>query len=65
MYQWLVYLHVFAVLCFLLAHGVQAMVMLQLRGATEPEKVFAMFEAVPGLTLIRVLLGVVVATGCW
>lgn len=63
MYPWLVYLHVFAVLCFLLAHGVQAVVMLQLRGAAEPEKVFAMFEAVPDLTLIRVLLGVVVGTG--
>ncbi|MDQ2933708.1 MAG: hypothetical protein M3R49_01795 [Chloroflexota bacterium] len=63
MYQWLIYLHVFAVLCFLLAHGVQAAVMLQLRHATEPEKAFAMFEALSELTLIRVLLGVVVVTG--
>lgn len=63
MYPWLIYLHVFAVLCFLLAHGVEAAVMLQLRRAAEPEKVFAMFEALSGLTLIRVLLGIVVATG--
>jgi len=42
MYQWLIYLHVFAALCFLLAHGVEAAVMLQMRKAAEPEKVFAM-----------------------
>ncbi|MEP6681496.1 MAG: hypothetical protein ABJB65_08460 [Chloroflexota bacterium] len=29
----------------------------------KPEKVFAMFEALPDLTLIRILLGFVVATG--
>lgn len=63
MYQWLIYLHVFAVLGFLLAHGPHAGVMLRLRGAEDPEKVFAMFEALSELTLIRVLLGIVVATG--
>ena len=63
MYQWLIYLHVFAVLCFLLAHGVEAAVMLQMRKAAEPEKVFAMFEALSDLTLMRVLLGIVVGTG--
>jgi len=62
-YQSLIYLHVFAVLCFLLAHGPHAGVMLRLRGAEDPEKVFAMFEALSELTLIRVLLGVVVVTG--
>jgi hypothetical protein len=40
-YQWLIYLHVFAVLCFLLAHGPHAGVMLRLRGAEDPEQVFA------------------------
>ena len=63
MYEWLVFLHVLAVLLFLLAHGVQVAVMLRQRTEADPEVALTLFNVLPALTAVRVLLAAIVATG--
>ncbi len=63
MYAWVVFLHVLAALVFMLAHGGQAAVMLRFRGEADPERSLALFNAVPDLLVLRVLLAVVVISG--
>lgn len=63
MYQWLLFLHIATVLGFMLAHGVQVMVMLQQRREPDPERNLALFDSLPDVLPLRILLVSVVATG--
>lgn len=63
MYAWVIFLHVLAALVFMLAHGGQAAGMLRFRGEEDPERSLALFNAVPDLLVLRVLLAVVVISG--
>ena len=63
MYQWLLFLHIATVLGFMLAHGVQVMVMLQQRREPDPERNLALFDNLPDVLPLRILLVSVVATG--
>lgn len=62
MHEWVLLLHVAAVLAFLTAHGVQVMVMWRMRGA-DPQESLTLLDALPGLLLMRVTLGIVVVSG--
>lgn len=62
-YQWLIFLHVAAVLLFMLAHGVQVTVMWKMRWEPDPDRNVALLEALPGLPLVRLLGVAVIATG--
>jgi small-conductance mechanosensitive channel len=55
MYNWLVLLHILFAFLFMLAHGVQAAVMLKFRGEPDPEKSLTFFNVLPQLTLVRSL----------
>jgi hypothetical protein len=63
MYQWLIFLHVAAVLAFMLAHGVHVAAMWAMRAEQDPERSLTLFNPVPSVTMLRVLLAVVVASG--
>jgi hypothetical protein len=62
-HQWLLFLHIAAVLAFMLAHGVQVTVILTQRNEAEPERNLALFERLPDVFLLRILLISVVASG--
>lgn len=55
MYQWIVFLHVFFALVFMLAHGVSAAAMLSFRKEPDPERSLTFFNIVPNQTRIRIL----------
>ena len=55
MYQWIVFLHVFFALTFMLAHGVSVAAMLSFRKEPDPERSLTFFNIVPQPTLIRAL----------
>ncbi len=63
MYQWLVFLHVASVLLFMLAHGAQITVMWKQRWEPDPERSLALFESLPGLSLLRLAGLAVIASG--
>jgi len=63
MYEWLIFAHVAAVLGFMLAHGVHVAVMWKMRQEADPQLSMTLFNVLPHLTLLRVLLGLVVLTG--
>jgi hypothetical protein len=63
MYLWLVFLRVLTGFAYILAHGVQAGVMWQLRGEAEPERSLVLISAMPRLTLLRIILVLLLATG--
>lgn len=63
MYQWLLYLHIGAVLLFLLQHGIHMTAMWAIRNEADPGRVDSVFYGVPGPLLTRLLLGAVIATG--
>ena len=63
MYPWLVFLHVLAGFVYILTHGVQAGVMWQLRGEAEPERSLTLISAMPRLTVLRIVLVVLLASG--
>ncbi len=50
MYQWIVYLHVFAAFGFILGHGASAAVMFRVRHERHPEKLKALMEVSLSLT---------------
>lgn len=59
MYTWVIFLHVFSVLGFLLAHGASAAVMFRVRAEREPVRLQALLDlsqAVGGLTSATALL---------
>lgn len=63
MYRWVVFMHLFATFAFLLAHGVQAAVMLKFRREADPERSLALFNVLPSLHLLRILVALGVITG--
>jgi hypothetical protein len=63
MYRWIIFLHQFAVLAFMIAHGVQAAVMLRMRAEADPSRNLALFAVLPSLRLLRLLLAAVIVTG--
>lgn len=63
MYRWLLFLHIATVLGFMLAHGVQVMVMLKQRSEPDPERNLALFDILPDVLALRILLVSVAATG--
>ena len=63
MYQWLLFLHVAAVLAFVLAHGVQVSIMIRQRSEPDPERNLALFEVLPSVVPLRVLAAAIVISG--
>lgn len=63
MYHWLLFLHIALVLGFMLAHGVQVVVMLKQRSERDPERNLALFDILPDVLPLRILAVSVVATG--
>lgn len=63
MYSWLVFLHVLTGFAYILTHGVQAGVMWQLRSEAEPERSLVLISAMPRLTVLRIILVLLLATG--
>lgn len=63
MYHWLLFLHIALVLGFMLAHGVQVVVMFKQRSEPDPERNLALFDILPDVLPLRILALSVVATG--
>ena len=63
MHAWVVFLHVGAVLAFMLAHGVHVAAMWAMRAEPDPERMLTLFNIVPSTRSLRILLAAVVATG--
>jgi hypothetical protein len=63
MYQWLLFLHIAAVLGFMLAHGVHVSVIWKQRSESDPQRNLALFDALPNGMTLRIMAGVVVLTG--
>lgn len=63
MERWILYLHLLSVLLFMLAHGVQVHVMWRLRTVDDPERSLGVFESLPNLLAMRLLLAAVIVTG--
>jgi hypothetical protein len=55
MYNWLVFLHIFFALLFMLAHGVHAAALLKFRGEPDPERSLTFFNNVPDIKYVRYL----------
>jgi hypothetical protein len=62
-YQWLLFLHVAAVLSFVLAHGVQVSIMIRQRSEPDPERNLALFEVLPTVVPLRILAAAIVISG--
>jgi len=62
-YRWLVFLHVGAVLIFMLAHGVQVMVTWKKRWEADPAQNLALFGPLPDVRWLRYSGLAVVLTG--
>jgi len=62
-YQWLLFLHIAAVLSFMLAHGVQAAIMWIQHWEPDPERNLALLESLPSLLLVRLPGTAIVVTG--
>jgi len=56
MYNWLVFLHVFFALIFMLVHGVHAAAMLAFRSEKDPERAMTFFNIVPNIRSVRWLM---------
>ena len=63
MHAWLLFLHIVAVLAFVLAHGIHASIMWRMRGESDPETCLSLFNGVPQTTMVRVLGLAVISTG--
>lgn len=63
MYEWLSFVHVGAVLTFMLAHGVHAAVMWRLRWEADPERSQTVFNALTGLPALRLAGAAMIASG--
>lgn len=61
--RWVLFLHLAAVLGFMLAHGVQVTVMWRIRAEPDPEKMEWLFHPMPSTRLLQVLLAAIVLTG--
>ena len=61
MYNWLVLLHIFFALLFMLGHGAHVAAMLKFRGENDPERSLTFFNNVPDIKYVRyftVVMGV-------
>lgn len=63
MSSWLAFLHVGAVLAFVMAHGIHATIMWRMRGQPDPETCRSLFNGLPTTRLVRILAVAVIATG--
>jgi hypothetical protein len=63
MHEWVLFLHLAAVLAFLTAHGIQVAVMWRMRGAADPQESLTLLDVLPNVLLMRVTLAVVVVSG--
>jgi hypothetical protein len=63
MYEWVIFLHVVAVLAFMLAHGSHVAAMWRMRGEADPELSLTLFNTLSTALTLRVLLGVIVGSG--
>ena len=63
MYEWLILLHVAAVLAFMLAHGVHISAMWRMRAEPDPVVSSTLLNVVPSAVVLRILLAVIVGTG--
>jgi len=63
MYEWVVFVHVAAVLAFMLAHGVHVTAMWAMRREPDPERMLTFFNDLPVARGLRVLLAIVVLSG--
>ena len=63
MSSWLAFLHVGAVLAFVMAHGIHATIMWKMRGEPDPEQCYSLFNGLPTTRLVRILGVAVIATG--
>jgi hypothetical protein len=61
--DWLLFLHIGAVLAFMLIHGIQVTVMWKLRWETDPGRSMGLFEGLTDLLLLTILGGAILATG--
>jgi hypothetical protein len=63
MYEWLIFLHIGAVLAFMLAHGSHVAAMWRMRAETAPEVSLTLFNTLSSPLPLRILLGVIVGSG--
>lgn len=63
MYEWLVFLHVAAVLAFLLLHGAHVAAMWKMRAEADPEVSLTLFRSMSTAPWLRIVLAAVVGTG--
>ena len=61
--SWFRFLHVAAVMAFMLVHGVHIFVIWKQRAEPDPARNLALFEALPSVAAIRAVAGAVVVTG--
>lgn len=61
--RWVLFLHLAAVLGFMLAHGVHVTVMWRIRAEPEPERIEWLFHPLPSTRLVQALTVAIVATG--
>jgi hypothetical protein len=62
-YRWLLFVHIGAVLVFMLAHGVHVAVSWKKRWVADPASNLALFEALTGLWPLRVAMATVIVSG--
>lgn len=63
MERWLLYLHIAAVLLFLLVHGASVQVMWKQRGEADPERSLHLFDPLSNVRPLRLLFGAVIVSG--
>ena len=64
MYAWIIFLHVFSVLSFLLAHGASAAVMFRVRVEREPARIHALLDLAKAFSLsVTVTSSLLLITG--
>ncbi len=63
MHEWVLFLHLAAVFAFLTAHGIQVAGMWRMRNEADPARGLAVLDAMPNVALVRVTLGLVIASG--
>jgi len=63
MYEWLIFLHVAAVLAFMFAHGAHITAMWRMRAEADPAVSLTLLNAVGSVWPLRIWLAVIVGTG--
>ena len=63
MERWLLYLHLAAVLGFMLIHGASVQVTWKMRGEPDPERSLHLFDPLSDVRPLRLVLGAVIVTG--